>query len=93
VEVLMLVGPLLVVGSLVFLYFFLGGKVPTEAPPAVVWLPLVALAAWIISLRVLPEKQCYVCKERGSVGWGLTRRVCPRCGGSGRIRRVGSKRG
>lgn len=68
-----------------------------------VWLPehlgvgaLVALVlavlflGWRGSLSVFPEKRCSRCKGNGSWGPGKMRRGCGRCGGKGRVPRVGS---
>lgn len=85
----MIVGPLLTIGGLLVLFFMAGGKVPTSVSPG--WLLVLGLAAlWLLSLKVLPKKKCYMCGAKGHIGWGPFRRVCDRCKGDGLINRMGA---
>lgn len=85
----MIIGPILVIGGLVWLLVLAGAEVPTRVSP--VWLVLAGLVAlWLVSLKVLPKKRCYICKGSGHFGWWRLRRVCDRCKGSGLINRIGS---
>jgi hypothetical protein len=87
-EGVVIVGPLLVVGSLVFLWVYLDMSAPVL--PGWLWVVALAFVAWLLSLKVLPKKSCYICKGKGNIGVWRFRRVCDRCRGDGVINRIGA---
>lgn len=73
---------------------FFDWLIPDTPTGALAWLAGLGLiwALWALSMWVFPAKRCSRCKGNGSWGPGLLRRGCGKCGGTGRVPRVGSGR-
>ncbi len=78
--------------GLVWLADHLGSLFTTAIGGFIVAIVGGTFALWRFSLALFPEKRCSRCKGNGSWGPGLLRRGCGRCGGRGRVPRVGSGR-
>lgn len=83
-------GPLLTIGGLIALWAVLGLPNPGALAGPWVLLVVIAVGAWWALLKLFPEKRCYICKGKGHVGIGFMLRTCFKCGGSGRVNRIGA---
>jgi hypothetical protein len=56
----------------------------------IVLLAIAAAAAWAVSLYLRPLRTCPRCRGTRITGTGRRGRMCGRCAGTGRIRRIGA---